>query len=662
MRTLKWTAIVVVALGAVLVIFLSVFDWNLLRGYIGAKVTEKTGREFSIDGNLDVDFLPFPPRIYAERLRLANASWGSSPTMLDIQKLEFSISLLNLLKGDVVFPEASLSQPQILLEKSADGKRNWILDREQNLNDQAPRVGRLSVDTGTLVFRDPAIKTDISVAVSPASVRQDIRQVGINFKAKGRFKGMASSAEGTGGKVLSLFDTQTPYPIKADISIGATKAAVDGTVTGLATFSAVDTRLNLRGDDLSALFPIIGIPLPPSPPYKVAGRLVRKDTTWHYDNFSGKVGDSDLAGDFNVKVGGKRPFVRANLVSRKLDLDDLGGFIGALPQTGPGETSSKAQKKTAAVKAERSRVLPDKEYRLERLHAIDADVKFTGKSITGRKLPLDDLVAHLKIDNGKVTLEPLDFGVAGGNVVSNIALDTNRKPLFAQADIQFKKLALNKLFPTIKLTESSKGLIGGRAKLTGTGNSFAKLLATSNGRAGFSMSGGQISNLLLEIIGIDGAEIIKFLFGGDQNVAVRCLVADFSVKDGVMNTDVFVLDTEDTNISGEGKLSLKDESIHLTLLPYPKDKSFMSLRSPLLARGTFKHPTFAPDMNKVAARGGAALILGALLTPLAAILPLIETGPGKDSDCGGLIASLNQTGPHDARVAKQKELASPKGR
>ena len=116
MRTLKWTAIVVVALGAVLVIFLSVFDWNLLRGYIGAKVTEKTGREFSIDGNLDVDFLPFPPRVYAERLRLANASWGSSPTMLDIQKLEFSISLLNLLKGDVIFPEASLSQPQILLE------------------------------------------------------------------------------------------------------------------------------------------------------------------------------------------------------------------------------------------------------------------------------------------------------------------------------------------------------------------------------------------------------------------------------------------------------------------------------------------------------------------------------------------------------------------
>ena len=174
---------------------------------------------------------------------------------------------------------------------------------------------------------------------------QDARLAGVKFSAQGQFKGMPSKAEGQGGKILSLFDTQTPYPLQADIQVGATRASVDGTITGLSTFSAVNTQLDLRGDDLSALFPIIGLPLPASPPYQVKGRFVRKDDTWEFNKFSGEIGDSDIAGDFNANVGGEKPFVRAELVSRKLDLDDLGGIIGAPPQTGPVKRHPQLRKK-----------------------------------------------------------------------------------------------------------------------------------------------------------------------------------------------------------------------------------------------------------------------------------------------------------------------------
>lgn len=652
MRIFKWTVVVVAVLIVFLAIFLTVFDWNLLRGYIGEKVTQKTGREFTINGNLDVDFFPFPPRIHAEDLRLANADWGTGKTMLDIRQLDFSVSLLSLWKGNIVLPEVSLVDPQILLEKSIDGKRNWILKQEQSPSDKAPRIDRLTVDKGTLSFRDLAIKTDMTVVVAPVSTTQDARQAGIKFNAQGQFKGQASKAEGLGGKVLSRLDEQASYPLKADLQIGEIRASVDGTVTGLSTFSAVNAQLDVRGNDLSAFSPIIGISLPASPPYQISGHLIRKGDTWEFNKFSGKVGDSDIAGDFSVDVGGEKPFMRGNLVSRKLDLDDLGGIIGAPPQTGAGETSSAAQKKTAQKPVSSTRVLPDKEFKLDRLRAVNVDVKLSVKSITGNKLPLDDLTVHLMLDNGKVTLQPLNFGVAGGNVISNIVLKTDSEPATAQADIVFKRLSLNKLFPTVKLIKTSIGFIGGRAKFTGSGNSFAQLLATADGQAGFSMSGGQISNLLLEIVGIDGAEIIKLLFGGDKTVAVRCMVADFNVKNGLMTTDVFVIDTTDTNISGDGTINLRNESINLTLRPLPKDVSFLSVRSPLFARGTFKHPTFRPDMERVAARTGAAVVLGVLLTPLAAIIPLIETGPGKDSHCGDLIAHL---GKGDQRAKAQKE-------
>ena len=55
-------------------------------------------------------------------------------------------------------------------------------------------------------------------------------------------------------------------------------------------------------------------------------------------------------------------------------------------------------------------------------------------------------------------------------------------------------------------------------------------------------------------------------------------------------------------------------------------------------RGTLRNPTIAPDAKALASRGIAATLLG-LVNPLLALAPFIETGPGKDSDCAGLVAN-----------------------
>ena len=98
----------------------------------------------------------------------------------------------------------------------------------------------------------------------------------------------------------------------------------------------------LSGRDLADLYPLLGIVTPPTPPYTLDGRFTRErpKRIWHYDDFTGIVGDSDLAGDASVDTGGARPYLRADLVSKRLDFDDLAGFVGAAPQAGRGETSN----------------------------------------------------------------------------------------------------------------------------------------------------------------------------------------------------------------------------------------------------------------------------------------------------------------------------------
>ena len=206
----------------------------------------------------------------------------------------------------------------------------------------------------------------------------------------------------------------------------------------------------------------------------------------------------------------------------------------------------------------------------------------------------------------------------------------------------------------MEITKGSAGLIGGAMDIKSHGKSVGALLASANGDFGLIMSGGQISNLLLEVIGLDAGEIIKFLFAGDKNVPVRCGVIDFDIKKGIMSSEAFVIDTTDTKIVGEGQISLVEETIDMKLSPQPKDVSILTLRTPVHIEGTFKDPTILPD-KMLAIRAGAAVVLGVLATPFAALIPTIETGLTEDANCRALIASVETAAKRAAGTKDKKD-------
>ena len=157
---------------------------------------------------------------------------------------------------------------------------------------------------------------------------------------------------------------------------------------------------------------------------------------------------------------------------------------------------------------------------------------------------------------------------------------------------------------------------------------------------------------MIEIIGLDLWEWLRFEVKGDQPTRIRCGVADFSIKNGVMAANALVLDTVDTNIGGTGTIDFGKETLDLTLNPQPKDKSLVSFRGPIHIRGTLAKPEVQLDKVKMAERGLGAVLLG-IVNPLLALIPLIETGPGLDSDCGRLIQNAQKPAPHKTAVGSR---------
>ncbi len=136
-----------------------------------------------------------------------------------------------------------------------------------------------------------------------------------------------------------------------------------------------------------------------------------------------------------------------------------------------GKNPSGGSDLSAKTKAPPSdKVLPVDPFKTDRWRTIDADVQFTGrKIIKDKSLPIDNLVTHLVLDDGVLSLKPLEFGVAGGRITSNLVLDGQTEPMKVDSQVSLRHLKMKQLLPDVDLMKTSVGEVNGDAALTATG-------------------------------------------------------------------------------------------------------------------------------------------------------------------------------------------------
>ena len=233
-RTARNAAIAVGATGLLVVLFILLFDWNWLRGPIERKALEKTGRELKINGDLSVKLRWPVPRLRIERLTFANPSWASQPRMVSAEAVEVSLSIPELFRRNYVLTEVTLDRAVIFLEKAPDGRKNWLLDLQQQDEKARLRIERLTLQHAQLGYDDAAQKTSIRGELSSQEARDaGGAEPGVVFTAAGHYKGEPVKLNGSGGPVLALRDEDTPYPLKVAGTFGRTAARIDGTITSL---------------------------------------------------------------------------------------------------------------------------------------------------------------------------------------------------------------------------------------------------------------------------------------------------------------------------------------------------------------------------------------------------------------------------------------------
>ncbi len=672
---------------AVMVIVIATFDWNRAKPMINERATAAMGRPFAINGDLSVrwqreageggwrSWVPWP-RVVANDISIANTEWGKAPHFATLKRAEFSLSPLPLLAQHVVIRHIQLTEPAADLERLADGRANWVFTLPES-GEPSPWVldiNEIGFDKGRVGYADEIMKADLTVLVDPLGksvpfadvagksfVPEDGSAVAprdyvFGWKVDGKYKGLSTKGEGKVGGMLALQDSKQPFPLQADVAIGGTRASVAGTLTDPVHLGALDLHLKLSGSSMAQLYPLTGVTLPDTPPYSTDGHLVAKlqnpgGAVFDYKNFNGKVGDSDLHGDIRFALGAPRPKLTGKLSSKLLQMADLGPLIGVPSGGGPKADTDKS--KDAPARPKGGKVLPTQEFRTDRWRDMDADVSLDAARIVhDSKLPLSDLSVHVILQDGKLTLDPLRFGMAGGKMNATARLDGSNAPLTGRIDMHARRLQLKQLFPSAEAMQKTLGELNGDLAISGTGNSVAALLGTATGDVKMLVNDGVISRSLMELAGLNVANYVVSKLFGDDEVKINCGAADLELKRGLMTPRIFVFDTDNALITITGSANFKDETMDLDIDPDSKGFRIFSLRSPLYVRGTFGSPDVGVHVGPLAARGAGMVALGVLLTPAAGLLALIAPSANEDNACGPLLEQMRK--PPEAPAPAKK--------
>ncbi len=638
------------------IVLLAIFwDWDWFKPIVESQASAALGRKVTLQ-HFRVG-LGGTTTVTATGIVLANPAGftpppGSPANFGTIDQLIVKINVWKYITHRVLsLTTIEVDHPSFAVRQLADGTNNYTLGGGKSSGgkpsaSKPPELGELIINNGDASVIMPKLKTNFNLTMQtqPAPANDPLFTGGeIVVGAKGTYSAAPITGTLIGGALLSLRDASKPYPVDVHLVNGTTKASLVGTIRDPADFAGANLRVTFSGQDMANLYQLTGIPIPETPPFNIAAKLDYSKSEIRFDDLVGTMGSSDLEGSIAetpaaTKDG--RRMVTADLSSRRVDLTDLAGFLGATPgkTTTPGQTAATREKVQAANAS--PTLLPNKPFNLPKINAANVDLRYRGEHIINKDVPLDMLVVHLIIDDGRITVDPLNFAVGSGTIASNFDLNPVDNVLHTRARIDFRQLQLKRLMAATHAF-AGDGVVGGSAHLTGTGNSVALILGHGNGGLQLFMShGGDISALLVDLAGLQVGDAVLSALGIPNKADVQCLVSDFELTDGVVDTRQLLLATTEANILGSGTINLDTEKLDLAIKTQATHFSIGSLSTPINVGGTLKKPSVLPAAGPLAERAVPAVGLGILFPPLA-LLPTIRLGLGDKNACQDTLNNLH---------------------
>lgn len=644
-RRIRPVRVVLYALGGILAaVFLAWLVLYITKGRFLKQPFERftsaqIERKVDVAGDFQLYFNPFNIRFYAEGLTISNPEWASKPNFFESKLIDTNIATWTLLFGKDRINWLALLEGDVNLEWDKAGKRNtWTfgdLDKPAEPLD-LPVIRRAVVHGTQIHYRDPHMQFTGDFRL------ETIRAADTRFSNDIRFSGGGSMRDRpftVSGSLMSPNETVEGgrNQLRFAARSGPTSMAVSGTLPGATEIEGADLKLGVRGPDLSLLFDFLGVAVPNTRTYRITSNLTKRDEVWRFTRLNGVFGESDIGGQMTIAMPEDRLKLDADLKTRVLDIVDAGPFIGYDPDRLEARGNAGAIRQVGGS----PRVLPDATLRIDALRRFDADVKYNVARVRAESFPVSNIALTLDLDRSLLTLSPFSFDIAGGHLDSDIAINARATPVRTRYDIRLAPTPMGQLLSRFGVEQSgTTGMLKARVAMTGEGDSIRKSLATSDGRIAIIMPRGTLWTRNIQLSELDIGTFVTKMFEKKLKdpVQINCGLIGFTVRGGVAAADPILIDTRKNVIIGRGGFSFRNESLDLSVRADGKKFSLFSGQSPVGVGGYFAQPRLDVISPELVGRAGAGLGLGALVSPLAAVIAFVDVGDAKAANCGPVLA------------------------
>lgn len=572
-------------------------------------------------------------RLQTPVLDIAAPAWSNQPHLLSARDVDLRLRYIDLWRAYRGQPlrihglQASALDAQ--LERLSDGRASWQFTADARVPVKPialPTFGHLQVVNGLVRYRDALRSIELEARLSLADSE-------LKLNATGLYRALPVKIDLLASGVLAATpgEMQTAsIPLTLDATVGRAHLAFQGRADDGLNANGFSGRFSLKGPSLAAVGDPVGVTLPTTAAFASRGVVVKRGNDWQVKFEYATIGASRLNGAFVYQAGRSVPLLVGRLGGSRLLLADLGPVLGSTPAAPMASASAPGPVVEVSGKV-KGKVLPARPFDLAALRVMDANVLIDVAEVdlnTSLLEPLRPLRGHLQLNGGVLSLSDLDARTADGRLTGRWSLDGRGSEALWDADLGWSGVRLERWIRQSRTGDAPpyvSGRLSGRATLKGQGRSTADILASLNGRVRTELNGGAVSHLIVEAAGLDVAQALGVLFKNDDALPLGCAVADLDAAAGVFRPRVMVLDTTDSAVLIDGSMSLAAESLDLRAVVSPKDFSPLTLRSPLRVRGSFTDPQVSLEAEPIAKKVAASLLL-ALLNPLAALIPLIDTG------------------------------------
>ena len=616
---IKYSVLALIVLISGVLIFLLTLDINQYKPVLVQTVSEMTGRELQIEGDLKLT-PSLSPAISAEGITLANAPWSSSGALLlTVGRVEAKVSLLPLLSGAIHINRFILHDTKISLETDAEGTGNWIMgtdtgdtatvvaadDAGQGTTTLPPvSIGEVDIRNARITYIDGIAGTTTQFAINELTTGISDLDTPMTFTLNAGYGAFPIQLGGTLGPIDTLLaDTSYSVDIKGQIS-GFDVSAV-GKIEKPLSVEGLDINFSANTGTLSDLNQFAGTELPRISPVTLSGNLKFSDLREIViEALKMQVGQTDLSGRINYQATDTLPALSIQIQS---DLIDMTPFSSK-------ETENQQRPEF---------LFPREQLPLDTLSLVELDMSVTAKQFKSTAAELTDLQLTVNLEDGDM-LVVIGSGMAGGTLAGNINLDVrNNLPPSFNIELSGTGIQLGQLPHDPQKPWFTGGPVDLEIKGTGQGDSVAAIMGGFNGKLLVKVGEATMPN---DNVDLFGADILTSVFSklnplsaSEKSTLLECAVINFDIRDGITKVDrQIAMQTTKMSMVGSGEINFKTEQLSMGIKPYARKGIGLNLGSITgIAKigGTLANPGAEIDAQgalKAGVTAGAAIATGGL--------------------------------------------------